>query len=86
VLGHIISHFAARQNISLNNASFSAPLLKETTQSGGFFFGCRLWRGGVWSPTTSGGSRSFFVCRMDIEKNIGMWYNNDKGEEALCIV
>ena len=52
---------------------------------GGFFFGCRLWRGGVWSLTTSGGSRSFFVCRMDIEKNIGMWYNNDKGEEALCI-
>ena len=29
VLGHIISHFSARQNISLNNASFSAPLLKK---------------------------------------------------------
>jgi len=30
MLGHIISHFAARQNISLNNASFSAPLLIKT--------------------------------------------------------
>ena len=38
VLGHIISHFVARQNISLNNASFSAPLLKENPKPNGLGF------------------------------------------------
>ena len=30
-----------------NCVSFLDPLAKETTQSGGFFFGCSLWRVGL---------------------------------------